>query len=88
MTTETELILDALKDLKEDIREIRKDQKEQGVSITDLCTRTSLNEESIKNHVKANVKSETKPFKVISIALTAVSTITMAIYYLKLAGLF
>ncbi len=87
MTEETDLIIAAITSVQKDIRQIRDTQQDQGKSLTDLCGRMSLTEEGVKNHIKINVKSETKPFKFITLALTVITGISTSIYYLKMSGI-
>jgi hypothetical protein len=82
MTTETDLIISQLDSIHADVREIRETQKDQGVKINDLCTRTSLNEKELKEHVDDKVKESTQVWKVITVIGTIVTAFINAYSYI------
>lgn len=86
MTDEMELVIAALKNIQEDVREIRSTQTDQGKSISDLCTRTALTDNEVQKVISDKVKGETKIYKIMSIAGTAIISVITAITSLKSAG--
>jgi hypothetical protein len=82
-----DLILSALSNIQQDIREIRESQKEQGDKISDLCTRTSLTDQTVRTEISNRVKSETSKYKFITIAFTFIGGIITAFTSLKQANI-
>jgi len=78
-----DLIISILNNIKDDVREIRDIQKEQGSKISDLCTRTALNEKDIHNVIEEQVNKSTLKFKIISTIFGVIGASSTIFSYLK-----
>jgi hypothetical protein len=90
MPSETDLIIQAINKVQEDIRCLRENEIKyirdktdiQGEKISELCTRTALTTKEIDLQIKTKVQSETKLYKMATFTLTAITSLTTILYYL------